>query len=424
MTQPLGAMKHILALILGGGVGSRLYPLTKERSKPAVPIGGKYRLVDIPISNCINSSIRKIYVLTQFNSVSLHRHIFQTYKFDRFSGGFVQILAAEQTPQSTDWYQGTADAVRKQTMEIHATRAKDVLILSGDHLYRMDYQPFAELHWLKDADVTIAVQPVSAKEVHRFGILKTDPNGRITTFAEKPKTEAELADLASDPGSDKPYMASMGVYLFTEPFLQSVLEENDDIDFGKHIIPHAIKTGRVFSYPFDGYWEDIGTIGSFFDANLALTDLKPLFNLYDPLNPIYSRARYLPGSRIEYCQMVRVLLADGCRLNRSVVTESVLGLRSIVEPGAQLRQVVMMGADYYETDQHYATNRRRKRPNIGVGEHSVIERAIIDKNARVGRDVHIRAHTPADDVQKDNYSIRDGIVVIPKNGIIPDGTIL
>ncbi len=424
MPQTHSAMKDILALILGGGAGSRLYPLTRERAKPAVPIGGKYRLVDIPISNCINSRVRKIYVLTQYNSVSLHRHIFQTYVFDRFSGGFVQILAAEQTPHSSDWYQGTADAVRKQTMEIHSTRAKDVLILSGDHLYRMDYQPFAEMHWLKDADVTIAVQPVAARDAHRFGILKSDPNGRITTFAEKPRTEAEMENLASIPGSEKPYMASMGIYLFTEQFLQRVMAETDHVDFGKHIIPYAIETGRVFSYPFDGYWEDIGTIESFFHANLALTDLKPQFNLYDSINPIYSRARYLPGSRIEDCRMERVLLADGCRLNRSDVNTTVLGLRSIIRPGAKLRQVVMMGADYFETKHHYATNRRRERPDIGVGENSIIERAIIDKNARIGRDVHIRAHSQADDIQQDNYSIQDGIVVIPKNGIVPDGTIL
>jgi len=424
MTESPTSTKGILALILGGGVGSRLYPLTKERAKPAVPIGGKYRLVDIPLSNCINSDIRKVYVLTQFNSVSLHRHIFRTYKFDRFSGGFVQILAAEQTPQSTDWYQGTADAVRKQTMEIHATRAKDVLILSGDHLYRMDYRPFIQLHRLKHADVTIAVQPVPAKDAHRYGILKTDPNGRITTFAEKPKTKADLKGLASDPGSDRPYMASMGVYLFAEPFLQQAMIEYNETDFGKHIIPAVIKSGRVFSYPFSGYWEDIGTIESFFQANLALTDLKPPFNLYDPLNPIYSRARYLPGSRIEYCQLVRVLLADGCRLERSVISESVIGLRSIISPGSQLRQVVMMGADYYETPQELEKNQNRKRPNIGIGENSIIERAIIDKNVRIGRDVCIRPHSPADDIQTDNYSIRDGIVVIPKNGIIPDGTII
>jgi len=424
MAEPATLMKNVLGLILGGGVGTRLYPLTQMRAKPAVPIAGKYRLVDIPISNCINSNIRKIYVLTQFNSVSLHRHIFQTYKFDRFSGGFVQILAAEQTPHSMDWYQGTADAVRKQTMEIHVTRAKDVLILSGDHLYRMDYRPFVKLHRLKQAHVTIAVQPVPAQEAHRYGILKTDSNGRITTFAEKPKTDAALKDLVSVSGSDKPYMASMGIYLFTEPFLQEILKEHSKSDFGKHIIPAAIESGRVFAYPFEGYWEDIGTIESFFKANLALTNLDPPFNLYDPLKPIYSRARYLPGSKIDYCQLVRVLLADGCRLERAIITESVIGLRSIIHPGAQLRQVVMMGADYYETVADLERNQRRKRPNMGVGENTVIERAILDKNARIGRNVHIRSHSPADDVQTENYSIRDGIVVVPKNASIPDGTVI
>jgi glucose-1-phosphate adenylyltransferase len=424
MIHPAVSTRNVLALILGGGIGSRLYPLTRERAKPAVPFGGKYRLVDIPISNCINSDIRKIYVLTQFNSVSLHRHIFQTYKFDRFSGGYVQILAAEQTPESVDWYQGTADAVRKQTMEIHVTRADDVLILSGDHLYRMDYRPYIELHRLKEADVTIAVQPVSAQETARYGILKTDQNGRITTFAEKPKTEEALEELVSIPNSDRPYLASMGIYLFTEPFLQWVLKERHETDFGKHIIPAAIESGRVFSYTFDDYWEDIGTIGSFFQANLSLTNPDPLFELYDQRNPIYSRARYLPGSQVDYCQLVRVLLSDGCRLRRSVITESVIGLRSIINPGSQLRQVVMMGADYYETAQDLARNQGQGRPNIGIGENSVIERAIIDKNARIGREVHLRPHSPADDTESDNFTIRDGVVVIPKNAIIPDGAII
>ena len=423
MNEPQPIMKKVLALILGGGIGTRLFPLTLLRAKPAVPIAGKYRLVDIPISNCINSGIRMIYVLTQFNSVSLHRHIFQTFKFDRFAGGFVQILAAEQTPSSTDWYQGTADAVRKQTMEIHVTRAADVLILSGDHLYRMDYRPFVGYHRLKQADVTIAVQPVSHQDAPRYGILKTDRNGRIIHFAEKPRTE-ELGGLESVPDSDKPFLASMGVYLFTEPFLQWILKEQPESDFGKHIIPAAIKRGRVFAHPFDGYWEDIGTVGSFFKANLALTALSPPFDLYDPGEPIYTRARYLPGSNVNYCQLVRVLMADGCRVERSIITESVIGLRSIIKPGANLRQVVMMGADYYETPADMEKNRHRKRPDIGIGEESSIERAIIDKNARIGKNIRIRRHSPADDVQTEQYTIRDGIVVIPKNAIIPDGMVI
>lgn len=388
------SMKDVLGLVLGGGRGTRLDPLTKLRAKPAVPIAGKYRLVDIPISNCINSNIRKICVLTMFNSVSLHRHIGQTYKFDRFSGGFVQILAAEQTPDSEDWYQGTADAVRKQTLEIHATRTKDVIILSGDHLYRMDYRPYVKLHREKEADVTIAVQPVPVKDASRYGILKMNEDNRIITFAEKPKIEDELKDLVSIPGSDKPYMASMGIYIFREPFLQWILRESSDSDFGKHIIPAAIERGKVYAYPFEGYWEDIGTVESFFNANLALTDLDPAFDLYDPRTPIYSRARYLPGSQVDYCQLVRVLLADGCRLQRAIITEAVIGLRSVIKPGTQLRQVVMMGADYYETETHHKENQRRKRPDIGIGENCVIERTIIDKNARIGRNVNIRSHTP------------------------------
>ena len=416
--------KDVLALVLGGGVGSRLYPLTRDRAKPAVPIGGKYRLVDIAISNCLNASIRKIYVLTQFNSVSLHRHIFQTYKFDRFSGGFVQILAAEQTPHSKDWYEGTADAVRKQTNEIRSSRARDVLILSGDHLYRMDFRPFLELHRARQADVTIAVQPVPARETHRFGILKTDRSGRIVTFAEKPKSENELAELVSLPGSDKPYLASMGIYLFTAPYLQQILATHHESDFGKHIIPHAIQDGRVFAYPFEGYWEDIGTIESFFNANLALAEMQAAFDLFDASAPIFTRARYLPGSLVNYSQLVRVLLTDGCRLDRAIITQSVIGLRSIIKPGVQLRQVVMMGADYFERPDDLARNRAAGRPDIGIGENSVIERAIIDKNARIGRDVQITAHRPADDTETEHYTIRDGIVVIPKNAIIPDGSII
>ncbi|MBN1318144.1 MAG: glucose-1-phosphate adenylyltransferase [Anaerolineales bacterium] len=424
MIENSSSMDNVLALILGGGAGTRLYPLTALRAKPAVPLGGKYRLVDIPISNCLNSSIRKIYVLTQFNSVSLHRHIFQTYKFDRFSGGFVQILAAEQTPQSTDWYTGTADAVRKQTLEIHEIRARDVLILSGDHLYRMDYRLFIKSHRIKQADVTISVKPVSKQDAPRFGILKMDRNGRITKFSEKPSSDTELDDLVSMPGSEKPFMASMGIYAFTESYLQEILRSEKGMDFGKHIIPAAIQQARTFAYPFDGYWEDIGTMESFFNANLALADLNSPFDFYDPVNPVYSRARYLPGSRIDYCQMVRVLLADGCRLSRAIVTESVIGLRSIIKPGVQLRRVVMMGADYYESEEDLVENRLSQRPDIGIGENSVIEHAIIDKNARIGKNVKIRPHTPSDDVQTDTFSISDGIVVIPKNSIIADGAII
>lgn len=424
MINTLNSMDNVLALILGGGAGTRLYPLTAQRAKPAVPLGGKYRLVDIPISNCLNSNIRKIYVLTQFNSVSLHRHIFQTYKFDRFSGGFVQILAAEQTPQSTDWYTGTADAVRKQTLEIQETRVKDVIILSGDHLYRMDYRPFINTHRIKQADVTIAVKPVSRQEASRFGILKMDRNGRIQQFSEKPKTDAELETMISMPDSDTPFMASMGIYAFTERFLQEILSQEQGSDFGKNIIPAAIRSGRVFAYPFDGYWEDIGTIEAFFNANLALTDLNSPFDFYDPVNPVFSRARHLPGSRIDYCQMVRVLLADGCRLNRAIITESVVGLRSIIKPGVQLRRVVMMGADYYEGEEELAENRAAGRPDIGIGENTVIEQAIIDKNARIGRNVKIRPHLPSDDIQTELYTIRDGIVVIPKNTILPDQTVI
>jgi glucose-1-phosphate adenylyltransferase len=417
-------MRDVLAIILGGGRGSRLYPLTKLRAKPAVPIGGRYRLIDVPISNCLNSDIHKIYVLTQFLSASLHRHIFQTYKFDLFSGGFVDILAAEETTSGMDWYQGTADAVRKQLVHFFNTRVEDILILSGDHLYRMDYEAYVDFHREQRADVTIAAQPVRAADASRFGILKTDEDGCITSFHEKPQGK-EIEALECIPDSDRPCLASMGIYIFRPDVLREVLEESDAEDFGRQIIPAAIESRRVYGFLFDGYWEDIGTIRSFYEANLALTLPNPPFDFYNPQRPIYSRPRFLPPSRVDDCHLDRVALAEGCIVDKADIRESVIGLRSIVRAGAHLTRTVMMGADFYETYERQLENRRLNIPDVGIGRDSRIEGAIIDKNARIGEDVIIRAHEDeAEFIETENYTIKDGVVVIPKNAVIPDGTVI
>jgi glucose-1-phosphate adenylyltransferase len=417
-------MRDVLAVILGGGRGTRLYPLTKLRAKPAVPIGGRYRLIDIPISNCLNSDIHKIYVLTQFLSASLHRHIFQTYKFDLFSGGFVDILAAEETPSGMDWYQGTADAVRKQLVHFFNARVEDILVLSGDHLYRMDYGEFTEFHRERRADVTIAAQPVAMADASRFGILKTDEEGRILSFHEKPQ-EDEIESLECLPGSDRPCLASMGIYIFRADVLREILEESDAEDFGKQIIPQAIESRRVYGFLFDGYWEDIGTIRAFYEANLAMTLPNPPFDFYNPQYPIYSRPRFLPPSRADGCHLERTALAEGCIIERADIRESVIGLRSIIRADARLTRTVMMGADFYETPERKAENRRLGIPDVGIGRGSHIEGAIIDKNACIGENVTIRSHeVEIEFIETEHYTVRDGVVVIPKNAIIPDGTVI
>ena len=418
------AMRDVLAVILGGGQGTRLYPLTKLRAKPAVPFGGKYRLIDMPISNCLNSGIEKIYVLTQFLSASLHRHIYQTYKFDLFSGGFVYVLAAEETPRGMDWYQGTADAVRKQLSRLVSARVEDIIVLSGDHLYRMDYAEFLEVHRENRADVTIAAQPVALADASRFGILKMDRDGRIRSFQEKPSPD-RLAELECMPLSDRPCLASMGIYLFRQDVLRRVLEASDAEDFGKQIIPAAIERLRVHAFLFDGYWEDIGTVRSFYEANLALTLPDPPFELNDPQNPIFTRPRFLPPSYTDGCTLEKTTLAEGCLIRRSNVRESVIGLRSVAGPSVRIVRTVMMGSDFYETPERKAENRRLGRPDVGIGRGSAIEGAIIDKNARIGEGVTIRSPAPgAKMLEAENYVIRDGIVVIPKNAVIPDGTVI
>lgn len=417
-------MRDVLAIILGGGRGSRLYPLTKMRAKPAVPIGGKYRLIDVPISNCLNSDIHKIYVLTQFLSASLHRHMFQTYKFDLFSGGFVDILAAEETARGMDWYQGTADAVRKQLPHFSNARVEDTLILSGDHLYRMDYGEFIEFHRERRADVSIAAQPVALDDAPRFGVIKTDEDGRITSFHEKPQAD-ELDGLECVPDSDRPCLASMGIYIFRPDVLREMLEGSDAEDFGRQIIPAAIESRRVYAYQFDGYWEDIGTIRSFYEANLAMTLPDPPFDFYDPQYPMYTRPRFLPPSRADGCHLDHTALAEGCIIEKADIRNSVIGLRSIVRADAHLTQTVMMGADYYETPERRGENRRLGIPDVGIGRGSRIEGAIIDKNAHIGADVTIRSHRGETEfVESEDYTIKDGIVVIPKNSVIPDGTII
>jgi len=419
----LSYMKDILAVIMGGGAGRRLYPLTKLRAKPAVPLAGYYRLIDIPMSNCINSGINRIYVLTQFNSVSLHRHVVRTYQFDSFSGGWVRILAAQQTPASQAWYQGTADALRQQLGQLQVRNPRDILILSGDHLYRMDYSLFAQFHTVHEADITVAAQPVSAQDASRMGILKADKDNRITDFVEKPPLD-QLDNLDSVKGS-KPYLASMGIYIFRAETLVDILNTEKGSDFGHDIIPAAITNGmRVYSYPFNGYWMDIGTVKSFYDINLALAGPNPPFDTFSAEWPIYTRPRYLPGSRVLDSSLMRVLLAPGCRLDETAIADSVIGLRSIINKGAHLHRVIMMGADKFETLVELDENKRLGLPNIGIGAGSVIEGAILDKNVRIGRNVVIRNHIGSDDSEGETYCVRDGIVVIPKGIVIPDNTII
>lgn len=413
--------KDILAVILGGGRGTRLYPLTKMRAKPAVPIAGKYRLIDIPISNCINSNIYRIAVLTQFNSVSLNRHIARTYQFDSFHSGWVQIWAAEQTTQSMDWYQGTADAVRKQIFEIRSTRAKYVLILSGDHLYRMDYATMANYHWKTDADLTIAVKPVESKDVSRFGILKQDKTQRITSFAEKPKDPVLLSKMVSRDDPDYPYLGSMGIYLFKTQVLLDLLENKEQYDFGKQIIPYAIDKTKVYGFNFDGYWEDIGTIRSFYETNLLLAKQDSPFNFFNPKTPIYTHPRSLPGTIVENSTLANVLLAEGVRIQNAEIHNSVIGLRSQIHSGVKIANSVLMGSDYY--DRPLSDNHDIKIP-IGIGSDSQINGAIIDKNACIGSNVIIRPFPRGTDLDTHNWVVRDGIVVLPKNTALSAGTII
>ncbi len=412
------SLKDVLAVILGGGQGKRLFPLTLMRSKPAVPIAGKYRLIDIPISNCINSNIYKIAVLTQFNSVSLHKHITGTYNFDSFHTGWVQIWAAEQTMERMEWYQGTADAVRKQLFEIQSSRAKYVLILAGDHLYRMDYSKMAQYHWENNADVTVAVQPIDRSSASRFGLLKKNEAGEIVDFAEKPKDKETLDAFVTRDDPEKPYLASMGIYLFNIDTLVKTLSAQDMgqnfDDFGYDIIPHCVrKKARVFGYEFSGYWRDIGTIRSFYETNLELSMPDPAFDIYNPDKRIYTHPRFLPGSKMSDCQLNNVLIAEGCRINCATIEHSLVGLRSIINCGVKIKDTVMMGADYYDDSGAIP---------LGIGENCDIEGAIIDKNVRIGSDVVIKPFPRGTELDREDYSVKDGVVVIAKRTVIPSGT--
>lgn len=411
-------LSNVLAVILGGGVGKRLYPLTKMRAKPAVPIAGMYRLIDIPISNCINSGINRIAVLTQFNSVSLNRHISQTYHFDDFHPGWVQILAAEQTPRSMAWYQGTADAVRKQLFEIKSAGADLILILAGDHLYRMDYRQMAEFHLDRQADITVAVQPVAALDASRFGLLKRDQDHRISAFAEKPRDPKVLAQLVSRNDPQSPYLGSMGIYLFNINVLVDLLENSSYDDFGGQIIPNALNTQAVFGYDFEGYWEDIGTIRSFYETNLSLTRNDAPFNFYDPIRPIYTRPRYLPGSVVDGATLHDVLLTEGCKIGKAEINHSIIGLRSVIADGVKMENSIMMGADYFDPpDQPTLAN-----IPLGIGQNCHIEGAILDKNVRIAENVVIRSFPPGTDLDEGAWVVQDGIVVIPKSTILHAGT--
>jgi glucose-1-phosphate adenylyltransferase len=424
--------KQILSIILGGGVGSRLFPLTKERSKPAVPLGGKYRLIDITVSNCINSGLHHIYVLTQFNSASLNRHIARTYRFSRFSDGFVEILAAEQTPENKNWFQGTADAVRQVLLHVREFDPSHILVLSGDHLYQMDYRKFINRHLESNADVTVSVIPTDYDHASSFGLLKTDDEGRIIEFREKPpadkvdamRVDTTILGLSPDEAERKPFIASMGVYLFRYNALRELLKDEKYKDFGGEALPGAIGVYNVRAYLFNGYWEDIGTISSFFHANLDLASVMPKFNLFDAEAPIYTDPRYLPSTKFADCEIRDSLISDGCILNRASIIHSVIGIRSRIESGTRLEDTLMMGADYYQSLPELADDRQHGLPWLGIGENTVIRKAIIDKNVRIGSNVRILNEAGHDHVDGDNYYIREGIIVIPKGATITDGTVI
>ena len=407
----------VVAVIMGGGAGTRLFPLTKDRAKPAVPLAGKYRLVDIPISNCINSDLRRIFLLTQFNSGSLHRHIQESFRFDTFSPGFVEILAAEQRIDRNDWYQGTADAVRQNLLHINSYPHSLVLILSGDQLYRMNYHTILEQHAASGAEVTVATTPVGAVLAGGFGIMEVAEDGRITRFVEKPTDPAVQATLRGYPDR---LPASMGIYVFDREVMDDALA-GDEVDFGKHIIPRLIETRRVHAFQHEGYWEDIGTIHAFFEANLDLCEPLPQFNFYDATAPIYTHARYLPATKIIKSQIERSIIADGCIINDAHIERSVVGVRSRIQAGATIRNALVMGADYYDSPDRLPVPGA---PTMGIGHGSWIERTIVDKNARIGDDVRISPEGKPDLLDGPNFYVRDGIVIIPKNAVIMSGTVI
>ncbi len=423
---------RVVALILGGGKGTRLYPLTKERSKPAVSFGGKYRLVDIPLSNCINSGYKKIYLLTQFNSTSLHLHITNSYNFDRFSSGFVEILAAEQTLENDKFYEGTADSVRKSMSHFKSQKPTHYIILSGDQLYRMDLRDFFDSHIHSGASISVATTAVSRTDASRFGIVKTDDTNRIIEFREKPAPDIDISAwkispelMANNPDPGKEYLASMGIYIFNASALESVLNESESKDFGKEVIPNSIGNYIVNAYVFNGYWEDIGTIKSFYDANIKLTDIDPEFNFYNEDEPIYTHMRNLPPSKINGAQIFCTLTSEGCVITNCKLSRSIIGVRSIIENGSELSGVIMMGADFYQNPEEKKEDEKKGVPIIGIGKNCFIARTIIDKNARIGNNVRINVDgRNYENGDHGNFYSADGIIVIRKGAVIPDGTVI
>ena len=424
-------MHKVLSIVLGGGKGTRLFPLTKERSKPAVPFGGKFRIVDIPISNCINAGFRKIYILTQFNSASLHLHIAKSYNFDTFSGGFVEIMAAEQTPMHSGWYEGTADAVRKNLIHFRPQNPTHYLIVSGDQLYRMDLAEMFRKHVESKARLTIAGTMVDRDTASALGIIKAGADSFIESFMEKPGPAKDIAEYrlpeAIRPASatpDKEYLASMGIYIFDASLMEEALA-GDANDFGKEVIPDILTKEKINAYLFDGYWEDIGTIKSFYDANIQLTDINPQFNFYDEDNPIYTHNRNLPASKLNYCTLNQALATDGCIITNAFITRSIVGVRTIIESGASLDGVVCMGADRYETADEKRANGLKGVPDIGIGAGCILKRAIIDKNARIGANCRIGIDDiPRPDGEYATHFVVDGVIVIPKNMVVPTGSVL
>jgi glucose-1-phosphate adenylyltransferase len=424
-------MSEVLSIILGGGKGTRLFPLTRTRAKPAVPFGGKYRIIDIPLSNCINAGLKQVYILTQFNSASLHIHIAHTYVFDHFSKGFAEILAAEQTLEHNGWFEGTADAVRKNLGHFKTHNPDYYIILSGDQLYRMDLRDMLKAHCDSKAEITIACTAVSREEASQLGILKANKQNIITKFFEKPGFANDISDfkmppeLKKDRNENDLYLASMGIYVFNAETMHKCLENNTFTDFGKEIIPGAINDVKVNAYPFEGYWEDIGTIRSFYNANLNLADIKPRFDIYDEERPIYTRMYNLPPSKMNFSSMNQSIASAGCIITNSSITNAIVGVRTIIESGASLNGVICMGADFYETEAQKQENAENRLPNIGIGKASIIKGAIIDKNARIGEGCRIGIdNINRSDVHNENYSIVDGIIVVPKNVVLYPGTII
>ncbi len=423
---------NVVGLIMAGGQGSRLYPLTKVRSKPAVPVAGRFRLIDISLSNCIHSNVRSIFVLTQFASESLHRHISTTYRFDNFHRDYVTLLSAQQTLDNRNWYQGTADAVR-QNLGFIKDAGSLVLVLSGDHLYRMDYRKFIDFHITSGAEISIGVTPIRAEQAPEFGVMKVDQRGRITEFREKPGDPGDIDRLRVDeavferfgtPAQGRTHLASMGVYLFSQNVLADLLAHTDSKDFGKEVIPHAIGERKVCGHFFDGYWEDIGTIRSFFEAHMDLTRPLPRFDFYDEERPIFTHPRFLPGSKILASEVQNAILCEGSIVNRSFVRDAIVGIRSRIGENTRLERAVVMGADLYESRDDLARNRERGRPDIGIGRDCEIRDAIIDKNARIGHGVRLVNAAGAAAASADDYAIVDGLIVVPKDAVIPDGTVI